>query len=275
MTFRGTQEISVNYVDSISFLPFFGLVLTGAVVGLAVGLTGVGGGSLMTPALISGFGINPIIAVGTDLAFAALTKTVGIVAHRATQLVRWKIALLLVVSSVPGCLAALWFLQGQTSDVASVLIKKTLGIALLMTVLALLFKNRLPVIPWHKTRYLLGLRTALTALAGFIIGWAVGWTSIGAGAIGCTLLALLYSELSPQEVAATDIAYAVPLTAVGALGHAWLGHIDYTLLAALLIGSTPAIWFGIKLSQRLTQTKARSILAVFLSLAAFKSLGAI
>jgi uncharacterized protein len=256
----------------LNILHFAGLVLTGAIVGLAVGITGVGGGSLMTPALISGFGISPAIAVGTDLAFAAITKTVGIAAHHNTRFIRWNVVILLIASSIPGCIFALTAMQGQPSDTSQLTIKRMLGIALILTVFALLLKNRLPQLDWKSKASTRVLRVLLTIFSGLLIGWAVGWSSIGAGAIGCTVLSLLYPEWSPQEIAATDIAYAVPLTAIGAVGHGLLGHIDFTLLIALLIGSTPAIWCGVKLSGRLTPTTARHVLAGLLSVAAAKSL---
>jgi uncharacterized protein len=250
---------------------FIGLVLTGAIVGFAVGLTGVGGGSLMTPALVSGFGIPPAIAVGTDLAFACITKSVGVAAHRRTRLIRWKVANLLIVSSVPGCLLALWMMQGQAGPSAQITIKKMLVAALAFTIIALLLKGRLPQINWNRTIATVRLRVFLTVVSGLIIGWAVGWSSIGAGAIGCTALTLLYPEWSAQEVAATDIAYAVPLTAIGAIGHGLLGHIDPKLLLALLMGSTPAIWFGTGFSRRITPNTARHLLAGLLGLVATKS----
>jgi uncharacterized protein len=258
--------------DVFTALHFAGLVLTGAIVGLAVGVTGVGGGSLMTPALISGFGIAPAIAVGTDLAFAAITKTVGVAAHHNTKSIHWPVAALLIVSSVPGCLFALVMMQEQPSMAAQLSIKRILGVALVLTVVALLLKHRLVQLNWKGSSSTRALRVVLTIFSGLVIGWAVGWSSIGAGAIGCTILTFLYPEWSTHEVAATDIAYAVPLTAIGAIGHGLLGHINFTLLLALLVGSTPAIWFGVKLGRRLTQTTARHILAGLLSVAAAKSL---
>jgi uncharacterized protein len=247
---------------------FAGLVSTGALVGLAIGLTGVGGGSLMTPALLQIFHIPPAIAVGTDLAFAALTKTVGVVAHRKTESVQWRIAGLMLASSLPACLIALIAMQEKPSAELNGLIRSCLGVALLGTALSIIFRNRLPVLRIKSER----TRVVLTLLAGAFIGWMVAWSSIGAGAIGCTVLALLYSELSPQKIAATDIAYAVPLTAVGAIGHAMLGNIDFILLGSLLIGSVPAIWLGVRLSERLNQSVSRGVLASLLLIASAKSL---
>jgi uncharacterized protein len=247
---------------------FIGLIFTGALVGLAVGLTGVGGGSLTTPALLQIFHIPPAIAVGTDLAFAALTKTVGVLAHRKTKLVQWHIAALMLASSLPACLIALTTMQGKPSGDVNSLIRSCLGIALLGTALAIIFRNRLGSFRIENKN----IRIALTLTCGAVIGWMVAWSSIGAGAIGCTVLALIYPELEPNKVAATDIAYAVPLTAVGAIGHAFVGNFDGVLLISLLIGSVPAIWLGVRLSERLNQSVSRSLLASLLLIASAKSL---
>jgi uncharacterized protein len=247
---------------------FVGLITTGALVGLAVGLTGVGGGSLMTPALLQIFHIPPSIAVGTDLAFAAITKTVGVVAHRKTQLVQWRIAALMLLSSLPACLIALLTMQGKPSADVNSVIRSCLGIALLGTALAIIFRNKLGSFRIESKK----IRIVLTLVCGGIIGWMVAWSSIGAGAIGCTVLALIYPELEPKQVAATDIAYAVPLTAVGAIGHAFAGNLDGVLLISLLIGSMPAIWVGVRLSERLNQSISRGLLASLLLIASAKSL---
>jgi uncharacterized protein len=255
-------------MDPNSVVHFLSLVGTGAIVGLAVGLTGVGGGSLMTPALVSGFGIPAPIAVGTDLAFAAITKSAGIAAHRKTGAVQWRTVTLMMASSVPACLLALWVMSFTPVSTASGTMKTTLGIALLGTAIAVLLKGKLKL-PAIKNMH---LRYLLTMIFGALIGWMVAWSSVGAGAIGCTVLALLYPELEAQEIAATDIAYAVPLTAVGAIGHGLSGNVDALLLGSLLIGSVPAIWLGVRLGQALNQKFARGLLATLLTAAAAKSL---
>jgi uncharacterized protein len=245
-----------------------GLAFTGAIVGLAIGLTGVGGGSLMTPALLQIFHIPPAIAVGTDLAFAALTKSVGVVAHRKTESVQWRIAGLMLAGSLPACFLALMSMQGKPSAELNSLIRSCLGVALFGTALSIIFRHKLPKFYIRSAQ----VRVILTLLSAAFIGWMVAWSSIGAGAIGCTVLALIFPELSPQKVAATDIAYAVPLTAVGAIGHAAIGNIDVVLLGSLLIGSVPAIWLGVRLSERLNQSISRGLLATLLLIASAKSL---
>jgi uncharacterized protein len=222
----------------------------------------------MTPALLQIFHIPPAIAVGTDLAFAAITKTVGVVAHRKTKLIQWPIAALMLASSVPACLIALNTMQGKPNADVNSLIRSCLGVALLGTALAIIFRNKLGSFQIKNK----SLRTLLTLISGGVIGWMVAWSSIGAGAIGCTVLALIYPELEAKKIAATDIAYAVPLTAVGAIGHAFAGNFDGVLLVSLLIGSVPAIWLGVRLSERLNQSISRGLLASLLLIASAKSL---
>ena len=252
---------------------FAALTATGAVVGLAVGLTGVGGGSLMTPALISLFRVSPVIAIGTDLAFAAITKTAGLVAHRRSGLVQWRIALLMIAGSVPACLLALaWMVHLEVNNPAPQtmsLIQHSLGFALLATAFSLAFKDRLH--RWVKPvpdKY----RPAIALTASALIGALVAFSSIGAGAIGCTAIALIFRELDTKDIAATDIVYAIPLTSIAAIGHAWAGHLDVVLLSALLVGSVPAVYLGIRLSKRISNGISRNLLTGVLLLAATKSL---
>jgi uncharacterized protein len=258
----------MDIISLSTSIEFFGFVIAGAVVGLAVGLTGVGGGSLMTPALVSGFGIPANIAVGTDLAFAAITKSAGVGMHRNSGAIRWPIATLMIVASVPSCAISLWLMTQFPPSQNNSFIKTALGIALLGTVIAILIKDRVKM-PHIRSMW---LRSLLTVLFASIVGTLVAWTSIGAGAIGCSVLALIHSDLSPAEIAATDIAYAVPLTGLAALGHGIAGNIDPQLLVSLLCGSVPGIWLGIKLGAYLNRQTTKFLLAAFLTGAAIKSL---
>jgi uncharacterized protein len=222
----------------------------------------------MTPALVSGFGIAPSIAVGTDLAFAAITKSAGVCMHRRTGAIRWPIAFLMIAASVPSCAISLWVMSQLPPSQSNTQVKVALGIALLGTAMAILIKDRVRM-PHIRSKL---LRSLLTVLFASIIGALVAWTSIGAGAIGCTVLALIHSELSPAEIAATDIAYAVPLTGLAAVGHGIAGNIDPQLLTSLLCGSVPGIWLGIKLAGFLNRQTTKYLLATFLTGAAIKSL---
>ena len=247
-------------------------VISGFAVGAIVGLTGVGGGSLMTPLLIGVFKLNPAVAIGTDLWFAALTKTGGAVAHHRHGHVDCGIARLLLIGSLPAAAATIaWMhLTGLTKAWSSVL-TLSLGIALLLT--AVVVANR-PI--WQR----LGLRLErwipaarkpmLTVAVGAVLGLLVTLSSIGAGALGATLILLLYPRLPAQQVVGTDIAYAVPLTLVAGIGHATLGHVEWALLGALLVGSLPGIWLGARLTKSLPDKLIRTLLAGSLLVAGFK-----
>ncbi|HEX7987691.1 MAG TPA: sulfite exporter TauE/SafE family protein, partial [Duganella sp.] len=223
-------------------------VISGFAVGLLVGMTGVGGGSLMTPLLTLLFGVTPAVAVGTDLAFASLTKGVGTFTHRLRGTVHWDIVRRLCIGALPAAVLASLGLKyfGTLSPELGKIIRYTIAASVLLTVCALLFRRKM--LAWinaHPERQLQGgALTAATIFAGAVLGTLVTISSIGAGAIGATVLVMLYPRLSPAEVAGTDIAYAVPLTAIAAFGHWWLGSIDWTLLLTLLVGSLPGITVG-------------------------------
>ena len=247
-------------------------ILSGFGVGAIVGLTGVGGGSLMTPLLLTVFKLNPAVAIGTDLWFACITKTAGSAAHHQAGHVEWRITALLLAGSIPASLAtvALMHWTGLTKGWASAL-TFSLGIALLLTAVTVAYKQ-----VWHA----LGLRLerwvppsrkpGLTVACGLILGVLVSLSSIGAGAIGATMIMLLYPRLESRRVVGTDIAHAVPLTLVAGIGHATLGHVDWTLLGALLIGSIPGIWIGAQLTRKMPETLVRTLLCVALVTAGLK-----
>lgn len=256
----------------------FGFVFAGFVVGLIVGLTGVGGGSLMTPILIFFFGIKPYLAVGTDLLFAAVTKAGGTWSLARQQLVPWRVVFTLSAGSLPAAGLTLWWLHeaGASSPQVQRLMTFTLGIALLLTAVAMLVKAiRGPRAPLQRdaddthdaTR---GRNPRLTVLLGAVIGFLVTLTSVGAGAIGVSVLLLLYPRLPLPRIIASDIAYAVPLTLVAGLGHASLGSVDWPLLFTLLAGSLPGIWLGSRLVTRTPERLIRSALSLLLAWAGSK-----
>jgi uncharacterized protein len=256
-------------------------ILSGFFVGFVVGLTGVGGGSLMTPILIFGFGIKPILAVGTDLLFAAFTKLGGTVNLALARRVDWKIVGTLSLGSVPAALltvVALHSLDASHSAVQKI-ITTTLGFALLLTAAATLYKAIKGVQATQKEISLEQLEQAtkprhpaLPIIFGALIGVLVSLTSVGAGAIGVTALMLLYPALPLNRIVAADVAYAVPLTLVAGLGHASIGSVDWPLLAKLLAGSLPGIWLGTKLGNHVPDRAIRSILSLLLAYAGFKLL---
>ena len=256
------------------FQDSFQFIISGALVGLLVGMTGVGGGSLMTPLLTIIFGIAPTTAVGTDLAFAAITKGFGTAAHRLHGNVRWDIVKLLCIGSLSTATAAILALKfvGPVSKNFNHFISISIGISVLLTAVSLLFRRR--ILKWvqDNPNFLpsdSNLKIA-TILVGAVIGILVTISSIGAGAIGATLILVLYPHLKPAEVAGTDIAYAVPLTALAGFGHWWLGNVHFDLLCGLLLGSVPAIWLGAKLSSTLSERVTRNMLAATLFLVGIK-----
>lgn len=255
-------------------LPF---TLAGLVVGFIVGLTGVGGGSLMTPILLH-FGIAPTSAVGTDLLYAAITKSGGIHVHHKKRNIDWGITGWLAVGSLPASLLTLWFLSAGWLDTATLnkIIKVALGYALVFTALAVLFKTSLVAYAhrrdWWITRLQGQQQRQATIITGFILGAVVTITSIGAGALGTVALFVLYPMLPTVRLVGTEIAHAVPLTLVAGLGHASVGHVDWTLLGFLLLGSLPGIYIGSHLANRVADRYLRPALSCMLIYVGFKLL---
>lgn len=249
-------------------------IISGFAVGTLVGLTGVGGGSLMTPLLTMLFGVSPSVAVGTDLAFASITKATGTLTHRLKNTVEWPVVRLLCYGALPAALTATILLKifgGITPEMGQ-MIRYSIAVSVLLTVVAILFRGR--ILAWmnaHPERQLHGKKLAIATISsGAILGVLVTITSIGAGAIGATLLVILYPRMHPAHIAGTDIAYAVPLTAIAAIGHWWLGSINWELLGTLLIGSLPGITLGSMLAKKVPEKFLRGILATTLTLVAVK-----
>lgn len=249
-------------------------VASGFAVGLLVGLTGVGGGSLMTPLLTLLFGINPTVAVGTDLAFASITKSAGTLTHRLRNTVHWDIVGRLCIGALPAaliCTVGLHYFGALDKHIGQV-IRYTIAFSVLLTVIAIIFRGRMQA--WmnsHPDRQLHGRTQAIaTIVAGAALGTLVTISSIGAGAVGATILVLLYPKLSPAEIAGTDIAYAVPLTAIAAVGHWWLGSINWELLGTLLLGSLPGITLGSYAARAVPEKFLRGLLATTLTAVAAK-----
>jgi len=244
--------------------------LTGFAVGLLVGLTGVGGGSLMTPLLVLLFGVAPVTAVGTDLLFAAVTKAGGAWAHARRGNVDWRVVGWLAAGSVPGSALTLVLLHFFVPhpDRLSAIISVALGIALILTACSLVFRDKLHA--WAARRAPAGVDRESTArrtlIVGAILGVLVTVSSVGAGALGVTALFFLYPGLAAARIVGTDIAHAVPLTLVAGLGHAAAGVVDWKLLLALLVGSLPGIWLGSSLSQKIPERVLRTGLAAMLIL---------
>ena len=255
-------------------------IFSGFLVGMLVGVTGVGGGSLMTPLLVFLFGFQPAVAVGTDLLFAAITKTSGVWVHHGKHgSVNWKVVGLLSVGSLPLAVATIFVIRHLISigQQTSGLITYALGIALILTACALLVRSYLLR---NSERVVDGgdiaagrfdkLQVPATILVGAVLGVLVTLSSVGAGAMGTIAILFLYPRMSTLKVIGTDLAHAIPLTAVAGIGHWSLGHVDFTLLGSLLIGSVPGIWIGSHLSAKIPEKVLRPILASILLLIGVK-----
>jgi uncharacterized membrane protein YfcA len=257
------QVRCMNLLTSID--PLFSL--SGFFVGLLVGQTGVGGGSLMTPILVLLFGIHPATAVGTDLLYASATKTVGTFVHGLNHTVDWRIVRRLASGSVPATILTLlaishYDVAGPTSGR---IISLVLGVMLLLTALSLVFRQRFltvmaPMLEGIASRQAM----RLTVLTGVVLGALVTLSSVGAGALGVTALLLLYPRVPMKVIVGSDIAHAVPLTLVAGVGHWWLGSVDWPLLTSLLSGSIPGIILGSYLSAHIPDAVLRPLLAAVL-----------
>ncbi len=263
MTGTGLLSISPAYVVS------------GLLVGLLVGLTGVGGGSLMTPLLMLVFGFHPSTAVGTDLLFAAVTKSVGTTIHNAGKSVDWRIVGWLATGSIPATILTLIVIGhlGTTSKSVTTLISLVLGVALLLSALSLIVKDRVLAIAIRRNPDF-GLHTSLwlTILVGFVVGVVVSISSVGAGAIGTIALLFLYPRLPVVKIVGSDIAHAVPLTLIAGIGHWYLGAVNFRLLEALLVGSIPGILLGSFGARYVSEAWLKPALSVVLVLVGIKML---
>ncbi len=251
--------------------------LSGFAVGVLVGLTGVGGGSLMTPLLVVLFNFSPAVAVGTDLLFAAITKMGGVWVHSRRGTIEWKVVGLLASGSIPASLLTLVLLNYLDVEQVNTLIIPLMGVALLLTALSLVFKNQLLKFSKQKETLEAGWRerwlNPMTVMLGFSIGFLVTLTSIGAGALGVVALFLLYPLIPTFRIVGTDIAHAVPLTLVAGLGHVHMGNVDFVLLGSLLLGSLPGIYLGSHLSVKVPEKVLRYILASMLTIIGIKFVG--
>ncbi|HSM95119.1 MAG TPA: sulfite exporter TauE/SafE family protein [Rhizomicrobium sp.] len=242
-------------------------VLSGILVGGLVGMTGVGGGALMTPILVLLFGIHPATAVGTDLIYASITKASGSVVHGYNRTVDWRVVGRLALGSIPATaltIAALYFMNVDSKE-TQLLITRVLGFALFFTAISLLIRK--PLMRWyadHVPEMRPELVRRFTIVTGAVLGILVSLSSVGAGAIGVTALVFLYPKMEARRIVGSDIAHAVPLTLIAGLGHSALGLINWHVLASLLVGSIPAIVVMSIVSARASDTAVRVTLALVL-----------
>jgi len=255
-------------VQSMEFLLH---IAAGAAVGFAIGLTGVGGGSLMTPLLLV-FGYPAPIAIGTDLLYAAITKAGGALSHHQRANVDWRIVGLLAAGSIPVSIALhLFFLDSsfQESPAFETLLTQSLGIMLIVTALILIFreklrKNAIEQRPPFVMHLVHNNRGTVTWVMGLLLGVCVTLSSVGAGAFGAAILLIIYSQTPAVRIIGTDIAHAVPLTFIAGLGYLFSGYVDLVLLLSLLVGSLPAITLGSRLSNNVPEIFLQRLLTCLL-----------
>jgi uncharacterized protein len=250
--------------------------LAGLLVGIMVGANGVGGGAVMTPLLVLLLGVAPQTAVGTDLLYASITKTFGVSIHSLQGRVDWQVVRRLALGSLPAALATLvWLHRQESSGIRSGTIIVALGSVLILTAVAmvampLLARNAKHSPVGDKGRFQV-LQPVATVICGGILGVLVTLTSIGAGALGAVMMLFLYPvRLTPARLVATDLAHAIPLALVAGAGHLLLGHVDFTLLGYLLLGSLPGVWIGAHYGGKLPDRMLRIAIAVVLGLVGFR-----
>jgi uncharacterized protein len=253
------------------------LIVSGFGAGLLVGITGVGGGSVMTPMLILLFGVETTTAVGTDLLYAAVTKSVGTLSRGLARTIDWRITLRLACGSVPGTILTIAVLYhlGVHGNMSPRPLNMLLGTTLMLGALGMIFLRRLKGLALRHSPDKVAPKFLFlaTALAGFVLGTLVTLTSVGAGALGMTVLILLYTDTPIDRLVGSDIAHAVPLTLLAGLGHWLLGSVNWVLIATLLCGSIPGIFIGSYLSARLPERVARWIVAAVLMVAGKEMFG--
>lgn len=250
----------------------WGYTISGLFVGLLVGLTGVGGGSLMTPLLIFLFHIDPVKAVGTDLLFAAITKSTGIWVHGRKGHIEWTVVGLLALGSLPTALLTLLLIRnllGSDLKALTTMVTSLMGVALILTAVAIFMRHRINSLGEGVKRAISNWRTLrpyATVGTGVILGFLVPITSVGAGAFCAAMLMFLYPSMITRNIVGTDLAHAVPLTLVAGLGHLQMGTVNLSLLLSLLMGSLPGIYLGSHLSSRVPEHVLRTLLASMLLL---------
>ena len=257
------------------------LTISGFLIGFLVGLTGVGGGSLMTPLLILVFNVPAAVAVGTDLLYASITKCFGIINHNKNKFIDWGVVKILLMGSIPSSILTSIYLSNfdlKNDSIVSV-IEIFLAVTLILTSLAIIFQSgltrqagKIATKGFEKKILNKNSKHHLTLLLGIILGVIVTFTSVGAGAIGVTILIILYPRFNIKQIVGTDLAHAVPLTITAGMGHLFLGNIDFNLLTTLLVGSIPGVWLGSKMNARINALWIKLFLIILLLLIAIKLL---
>jgi uncharacterized protein len=249
----------------------------GALTGFAVGLTGVGGGALMTPILLLFFGVAPTTAIATDLWFAAITKVVGARIHNGAGQVDWQVVRRLWLGSLPVASLVVIAVSLGAKFAKVTWLSQAIGVVVLITAMGLLFAPRLLAAARGRRlgnpERFKAMQPALTVGAGATLGLCVALTSVGAGALGSVMLLNLYPlRMTPHRLVATDIVHAIPLAIVAGLGYLFMGMVDWKMLASLLAGSIPFVILGSLLARRISGRWIQIVLALVLVAAGVKVL---
>ena len=249
--------------------------LAGALTGFVIGLTGVGGGALMTPILLIFFNVSPTTAIATDLWFAAITKLVGTMTHYTSGNVDWQVAIRLWKGSIPIALFTVFTISMGANVSKLDWLTRVISAVVLITALGLLFAPKLRAFALSlrigQPERFLSLQPTLTIISGAVLGLCVALTSVGAGALGSVVLLYLYPlRMTPHRLVATDIVHAIPLALVAGLGYLFAGMVDWMMLLSLLIGSIPTVLLGSKLAGMVSGRWIQLSLAVILCLVGLK-----
>jgi uncharacterized membrane protein YfcA len=249
--------------------------VAGAITGFFVGMTGVGGGALMTPILLLFFGVAPATAVATDLWFAVVTKLFGFAVHARSGNVDWKVVKRLWFGSIPVAILVVLYVTNFHQLGQAAWLSQVIAMVLSLTAIGLLFSPYL--LSKGRDQRLRHADTfkhfqpLLTVMAGAVLGICVTLTSIGAGALGSVMMIYLYPlRLTPHRLVATDIVHAIPLAAVAGLGYLWAGMVDVHMLLSLLAGSIPAVLIGAFWANKVSGRLIQVMLSVVLILASVK-----
>lgn len=251
--------------------------VAGALTGFVVGLTGVGGGALMTPILLLFFGVSPGTAIATDLWFAAITKLVGARIHNGAGQVDWQVVKRMWAGSLPVALLVVIIVTTGNPMTQIDWLTKVIGLAVLVTAVGLLFAPRLRALARERrigepARFK-AAQPALTVAAGAVLGLSVALTSVGAGALGSVMLIYLYPlRMTPHRLVATDLVHAIPLAMAAGIGYLFAGLVDWHMLLSLLAGSIPAIIVGSLLARHVPPRWLQTLLALVLMSAGMKTL---
>jgi uncharacterized protein len=260
------------------------VALAGLLVGFVVGLTGMGGGALMTPMLVFAFNVNPLTAISSDIVVSLFMKPAGALVHLRRGTINLGLVGWLCVGSVPAAFSGAWFISLMPSGEAlDQILRQVLGVALLVATSGLvvralvqMYRNRLPLGegPARVTpRPQVVVRPVPTVILGAVAGFMVGITSVGAGSIVIVVLLLMYPALKASSLVGTDLAQAIPLVAAAAVGHLLFGSFSLVVASSLLVGAVPGAWLGAQASSRAPGGIVRRILAVLLLASGLRLLG--